>query len=133
MVVVAIEMGARPGEFLLSPMKRWLRRIVYALLIALWLLLMLFPFTAFILATRGEIQSGSAPGTHVRIFLLQESEEKGVGLEWSRSAKQEERCYRSRVFYFLWEGEAENVTYCQCFDAVTGEGLPTRPASCKPG
>lgn len=113
-------------------MKRWLRRLAILLFVLLWALLMILPFTAFTLATRGEIVIGSNPGSHVRLFLLQGVPEQGVGMEWSRVSGEVAGCLRSNVYYFLWEGEATNAAFCQCFDAESGESLPALGASCMP-
>jgi len=111
-------------------MKRWLRRLFILLFVILWLLLMILPLTAFLVAARGEIIIGNSPGSHVRLFLLQDGQEQGVGMEWSRAAGEETGCFRNNVYYFLWEGEAANAAFCQCFDTKSGDALPATSASC---
>ena len=82
-------------------MKRWLRRLGYLVLLIGWLLVMAFPTFAFFLATQGEVQLGSDPRSHVRIFMVQEESSGGVGLEWVRSARQTEGCTRTSLHYFF--------------------------------
>lgn len=111
-------------------MKAWLRRILYLLLILLWLVLVLFPLGAFLLASRGELQLGSDPKNHVRIFLLQEDRAQGVAVEWMRPSQAAPDCHQSSVSYLLWEGDGENVVYCQCSDSQTGELKPVIFEAC---
>ena len=65
-------------------MKRWLKRFFVAVLLMVWLLIMLFPCMAFSLAMRTEIQIGSNPDNHVRVFLVSEELGEGIGMEWKR-------------------------------------------------
>jgi hypothetical protein len=104
-------------------MKRWLRRLLYLLFFIIWLLVMSFPFVAFLLATQGELQLGSSARNHLRLFLIQEEEADGLGLEWTRPSPQAPSCSRTTVSFFLWEGEGNNVSYCQCYDTLTGDLL----------
>lgn len=105
-------------------MKAWLRRIVYFLIILVWLLVMLFPITAVFLSSRGQINIGQNPQRHVRIFMVQEDDGDGIGLEWARKARQQPNCTRTTVRYILWDGDADPSTFTQCFDPITGNPLP---------
>lgn len=115
---------AAAGEAM-SLLRRWLRRIAYLLVILLWLLLMLFPIVAFLLATQGQIEVGEPNRSGLRLFMVQDSDSQGIGLQWSR-AWAEAGCSQTSLRYFLWEGSAEggNVDYCQCFDPQTGQSVP---------
>ena len=97
-------------------MNRWLRRLLYFFVVVVWLAVMSFPLVAAILAVRGEIQLGDDPRSHLRLFLVQERQAQGVGVEWTRPVSKRASCSQSSVSYLLWEGEAENVVYCQCYD-----------------
>ncbi len=112
-------------------MNRWLRRFLIFLGLIAWLVVMAFPFTAFILATQGQMQIGSDPASHVRLFLIQEEDSQGVGLEWIRPSRQRSNCSQGTISYFLWEGDGENVSYCQCFDPATESTLSVENQSCK--
>lgn len=110
-------------------MKRWLRRLGYLIIVIIWLLVMAFPVLAFTLAGCGELRWGDAAGSHVRLFLLQEPDAEGVGVEWTRPYRPQPACTRTSVTYILWEGRSENTSYCQCFDENNGTALP---AACSP-
>lgn len=96
-------------------MKHAPRRILYTVLFLLWLVFMLFPIFAVMLASSEQIQIGEAPGSHLRIFLVQEEEARGVGVEWARPSAVE-GCAETRLVYLLWRGRGENVRFCSCFD-----------------
>jgi len=102
-------------------MKRWLRRLVYGLLLILWLVVMTLPALAFLLAVKGELQIGEQPQSHLRLFLLQDEQAQGVAVEWVRPSRQDSDCHQGNVTYVLWKGEAENAVYCQCADPSSGE------------
>ncbi|RMG97165.1 MAG: hypothetical protein D6706_09025 [Chloroflexi bacterium] len=103
-------------------MRTWLRRLLYLLIVVVWLLVMSFPFVAFKLATDGQLLIGNN-GRHVRLFLIQERTANGVGVEWTRPFSRDRSCTRTSITYLLWEGEGENVTYCQCFDTQSNSLL----------
>jgi hypothetical protein len=93
---------------------------------------MVFPTFAFFLATKGELQLGSDPQSHVRFFMIQEEESGGVGLEWARNARQTENCTQTTIRYFLWEGKQpeNNISFCQCFSSDATTPLPVEENSC---
>lgn len=113
-------------------MKRWLGRGGYIFVFVAWIMLMCFPTFAFVLATRGEIQIGDPNRRNLRLFMLQEEENQGVGLQWTRRQATEENCWLTTVHYLLWQGENTNNGYdtrfCQCFDAQGGQLI--LPSSC---
>jgi hypothetical protein len=123
---------ARPTENLVVRLSTPLRRLLYLALVILWLLIMALPFVAFTLAARGQILLGDQAEAHTRLFLLNDEDKQGVGLEWVRSAGDESHCWSGRVLYFLWQGEGQNATFCQCLDPQSGAALPTFPTSCPP-
>ena len=113
-------------------MKRWLRRLAYLLFFLVWLVVMSFPMFAFFLATNGEIQLGNDPRRHVRFFLLQETDTQGIGVEWIRPLRENDTCSRGSIRYLLWEGKGQNIDYCQCYDATTGDSLASNQDACHP-
>jgi hypothetical protein len=109
-------------------MKRWARRVVYVLLALVWLLVMAFPVVAVVVATQGEIQLGEErAGRHLRLFLVQERDHQGLGLDWSTPA--EHMCRQGRIIYLMWQGQGENSRYCTCFDA-SGSVVSSSPGDC---
>lgn len=110
-------------------MATWLRRLIYFVLVLLWLLVMSFPVIAVVLAAQGQIEVGSAAsGSHVRLFLVQESDREGVGLEWTRPARRT-GCREGRISYLMWEGSGENARYCTCVNA-SGAVVSSQPGAC---
>ena len=104
-----------------------MKRVWYVLLTLLWLVGISFPFFAFALAGKGELQIGDENGRHARAFLLNTEEAEGVGFVWTGMNGD---CQESSLFYLLWEGEAENGRYCQCVNS-DGERLSATDGSCK--
>lgn len=90
---------------------------------------MLFPVLAVVLATQEQIQIGGDAGSHVRLFLLQDRESEGVGIEWTRRVQEPPRCAQTSLIYLMWEGEGDNATYCQCYDE-TGATVVSTPGAC---
>ena len=109
-------------------MKLWLRRLAYATLLLLWLVIMSFPALAFFLATNGQVQIGQDSRRHVRLFMVQEEEFNGVGVKWQRQVRGHENCWRTSVQYLLWEGENQPANYCNCIDPLTGAPITDNPA-----
>lgn len=113
-------------------MRQWLKRASYLLLIVLWLILISFPIIAFFLATQGQIQIGDS-SSGIRLFLLQELDNQGLGLQWTRpydnqesGGQEDSECSQTSLRYFLWEGDgqSQNSDYCQCRDSQTQQLLP---------
>lgn len=92
---------------------------------------------AFLLATEGQIEIGDNQ-SGLRLFLLQDTDSQGLGLQWTRSYtnttvnnESASTCSRTSLRYFLWEGETseQNSDYCQCFNAQNGQPLPLNACS----
>jgi hypothetical protein len=113
-------------------MNPWPRRLAYLTITLIWLLLISLPAFAFFLAARGQIQIGAQDGRHTRVFLLQERDLQGLGVEQTRPLRGEPTCLRTTIRYYLWEGEGENTAFCRCTDPVTGATLPVDPRICPP-
>jgi hypothetical protein len=111
-------------------MSRWLRRFIYLLVTLVWLCVMSLPALAFILAIQGQIQMGNDVRHHLRIFMLQDPDVQGIGIEWTRPLRRQPTCSRTTVNYLLWEGEGEDVAFCQCYDPLTNDPLPAELQSC---
>lgn len=100
---------------------RLLRRAGRVLLFVLWLVVMTAPCFAFALAARGELSWRRSKYDGDRIWLIQERDQKGIGLEAVRTIGGAEAngpiCVRNVVRFFLWEGSSEgmDVEYCECY------------------
>ncbi|MEM7336779.1 MAG: hypothetical protein AAF490_32200 [Chloroflexota bacterium] len=81
---------------------------------------MAFPITAFALSMRGEINFGQNPQRHLRLFMVQEEDASGVGIEWARTSRNRD-CAITSINYLMWDGEGEPTSFCQCYDPTTGE------------
>ena len=107
-----------------------MKRVLYALLLLLWILAIAFPFFAFALAGKGELQMGDENSRFVRAFLLDTDEAEGVGFVWTGM---DGDCQESTLVYLLWEGDgsrSENGRYCQCVNS-DGEQLSATEGSCE--
>ena len=85
---------------------------------------------ALVLANQQQIEIGSDVSSHIRIFLVQENEAQGVGVEWARPIRKAPSCSTTSVNYLLWEGEAESAAYCQCYDPLTKDLIPDVFSAC---
>lgn len=110
-------------------MRRRYRSIVYVVLSLLWLVVMLFPVFAVVLATRQQIELGSSTQRHIRVFLVQETVARGIGVEWTRPARERPDCTQSRLLYLMWHGKGENASFCTCYDS-DGKLLSSSPGTC---
>ena len=116
-------------------MSVWPRRILIVLLLLVFLAVMLFPTLAVVLAHNGQIQLGDSDGRHWRLFLLQEADFEGLGLERARPvdpplSAPAAACMQTTVSYWLWVGQGQTSRYCQCVDAG-GASLPDTPPACQ--
>jgi hypothetical protein len=109
-------------------MNPWLRRVLILLFVLVWLAILSLPLLAFTLASRQQIQLGST----ARIFLIQEKEAEGIGVEWQRPYRPQPNCSQTSVRYLMWVGETENTTYCHCIDAQTGFATAVAQGVCTP-
>lgn len=118
-------------------MNVWIKRLLIGLFVLFWMVLLLTPGAAFILAARGQLQVGPQDGRHVRIFLLEDSEEEGIGVERSRPVAPLQEavgasCLQTTVSYWFWSGgdDSQDVSFCQCV-GPDGGALPSAvPEAC---
>lgn len=95
-----------------------LRRFGCLILLVCWFSFVLSPCILITLAQQGEItlSQGELPGQNIRVWLIMEIDERGVGIS---STSQHEingaQCLQTDVNFVLWEGEAESVSYCECY------------------
>lgn len=116
-------------------MNIWLRRLLMLGFVLFWLALLLTPTLAFVLARNGQVQIGRAEGRHWRLFLVQEADSEGLGLERGRpvpapaDAPDGVSCLMTSVSYWMWTGDGPAVSYCQCTDA-NGDVTDVVPPAC---
>lgn len=108
-----------------SRRRRPLRRIGCIAALVIWFAILLLPCFIFTLAMRGEItvSMGDMPDQALRIWLIMEIEQRGVGISTPSVHQGAEgaACLQTDVRYFLWQGEAaEPVAYCECYTREDG-------------
>lgn len=109
-----------------APRRSLLRRVGYAVAVLIWALLMSIPFLLFVLAVRGEISitTGDAPEQRLRIWLIMDAAQRGVGISTAAAARNgDNTCVQTDVRFVLWQGKPEEPhTYCECYQrTVDGE------------
>ena len=105
-----------------NPQRSPLRRPGCILGLILWFAALLTPCFLITLAVRGEISvtTGSAPEQRLRIWLIQEADQSGIGISNASVHEQgESLCVQTNVHFVLWRGEAQPTQYCECY-IVTG-------------
>ncbi len=110
----------------MTPGRRRLRRLGYTGGCLLWLAILCLPLLIFVLAVRGEVQWQRGEFVNDRLWLIQETDERGLGYSAARVISNEEPvdgpiCVRTRVYFLLWRGSAPAVAYCECYAAGTHE------------
>jgi hypothetical protein len=94
-------------------------KVIRAVGIALVLVCLLIPCGAITLATQGEIvfALGSAPGQELRVWLVMEAFERGLGISTPNVVSSTDTlvCVQTDVHYALWVGRAEATVFCDCY------------------
>jgi hypothetical protein len=96
------------------------RRAGCTVAVILWFLLLLTPCFCVVLVSQGDIilPQGSAPGQEIRIWLIMEAEQRGLGVS-STSVEQTEAnalCVESSTRFILWTGRADPLASCVCYE-----------------
>ena len=115
------------------------RRVGCTILVVIWFAFVLSPCILLTLARDGEISitTGELPGQEMRIWLVMEIEQRGVGISTtSRSEIDGAQCLQTDVRFVLWEGESEPISYCECFTrpdtASTWSSTSSQQGICTP-
>jgi hypothetical protein len=112
-------------------MRYYARRAGCGLLFVFWLALMSLPCLLVNLVVYKEIiiPRGDLPGQETRLFLLDSPDQRGLGLSTSSLKSGGEAagqyCLITQVSYFMWEGEGEGLSYCNCYENMGGEWAVT--------
>jgi len=110
--------------------KKWLRRSGCLVIFLVWLAFMLLPCAVVTLLVNKEItfSRSELPDHEYRLFALQEPDLRGFG--FSRTGVKSggkdapNVCMLTQVSYLLWEGEAEGLTYCNCYEKAGTDWVP---------
>jgi hypothetical protein len=117
-----------------------LRRAGCTLAVVLWFMVLLTPCFCIVLATQGEIavRLGDIPGQSFRVWLVNESRQRGLGIARPAIVAGEsdgQRCLQTDVNFVLWTGTAEGSTYCECYtqsdDLGDWELISTQQSTCQ--
>ena len=117
-------------------MNVWLRRGLMLLFALFWLAIILTPTLAFILARNGQVQIGEMDSRHWRLFMLQDADTEGIGLERAKPVDapadmaESVKCLKTTIDYWMWRGEGMPAAYCQCADSTTGAVVDVTPPAC---
>lgn len=108
-----------------------LRRIAYLIIAFVFLVVMSLPIFAFVLAARGELMVGSEQGSYIRLFMVNEDQAAGIGIQRVRKSAVSDDCLQGSVRYLLWEDQSQGLgaDYCTCFRPQSGP--ETGPGRCE--
>lgn len=124
----ASEQPDQQMEAPLAPPRRTpLQRLGCAVGLALWVIALIVPCIFITLAARGEItvDTGELPGQRLRLWLIMEARQRGVGIEWpSVHTVDDQTCLQIEASFLLWEGrDEEPISYCRCFERADDSWL----------
>ncbi|MDK3161491.1 hypothetical protein QPK87_33800 [Kamptonema cortianum] len=99
-----------------SPM----RRLGCTVLLIFWFGLLMIPCVLLLLATNREISipQGGLPGQEIRIWLIMEADQRGLGVSSTSviSRGENEVCMTTAMNFLLWAGREDPLSYCECFE-----------------
>ncbi len=104
---------------LTPPRRRLIRRIGCGVLLVIWFCVLLLPCGLIVLAVQQQIviPTGNAPGQQTRIWLISEPTERGFGISTASAISTDDNtlCVRTDVRFLLWAGQADPLSYCECY------------------
>ena len=105
------------------PRRSPIRRAGCIVALVIWFVILLLPCFLIVLAVQQEIviTTGSAPGQELRLWLISEADERGLGLS-SASVYQSSAnalCVETNVHFLLWTGHSDPVLYCDCYQRAS--------------
>ncbi len=88
--------------------------------LAFWIILLLTPCFCLTLASQGEItiNLGDVPGQSLRIWLINESRERGIAIAHPTLhllGNANNVCLQTDVSFVLWMGQGTTTRYCDCY------------------
>jgi hypothetical protein len=141
LVESSAETGEQEGEVLPpSPPSRfrWFARGGCALLTVVWFLILLLPCFFIVLASQQQItiSQGGLPDQQIRIWLIMESAQRGLGFSSTATYPVKEAglptdgvCLQTNVSYILWQGQGEASQYCECYSGSGDNWTPIKSYS----
>jgi hypothetical protein len=113
-------------------MKQIGKKLIIIFFLVLWVFLISIPALSFFLAVNSQIKIGITESFQLRLFLLQEKNAEGLGLEIIQPFQSNHFCTQTTVRYWMWAGEPENVSFCQCQDQMSEYLLHDNSDICGP-
>jgi hypothetical protein len=96
-----------------------LARLGCAIALVVWAVLILSPCILIALAVQGEINipTGEAPDQRLRIWLIMEATQRGIGVSSASISESEsgQTCVQTETNFLLWQGQSESISYCECY------------------
>jgi hypothetical protein len=119
----------------------YLKRAGCGLAVLLWMVVLLIPGLFFLLAIQGEVALWHGAGVPepeahplLQVKLLMEVETRGLNITRSVPIIQSNdvTCMQTSVNYLLWQGEGNNVSYCDCYrrNGEMWEFISTNEGNC---
>ena len=118
--------------------RRRLRRLGCWIGLVIWIILLLLPCLAIALISQGEIavQLGNVPGQTLRVWLIQDATERGIGVARPtvRTNENSNVCLQTDTSFLLWMGKGEATSYCECYtnDGDNWKSVSSTQGSCNP-
>ncbi len=109
-----------------------LRRVGCTIALIIWFTLLLAPCFLIVMATQGEltISQGSLPGQQIRVWLIMEADERGLGVSSTSTQSLDANTIglQTNINFLLWSGQADPLVYCETFTRVS-ESDPWTPTT----
>jgi len=108
-----------------------LRRVGCIIVLVIWFAILLLPCFCIVLAAQGEIiiSQGRAPNQELRVWLIMEASERGIGISATSTHIGENSsalCVQTNINFILWSGSAEPTVYCDYY-TQSSEGQEFSP------
>jgi len=105
--------------------------------VLVWLCVMTVPFMALLLAIRGELTLRRGDFVEDRLWLVNAETgvgkgiASGIGYSTTRVVSDQTAadgpvCVRTNVYFLLWQGQSESVTFCECYVTTEGGGYASQ-------
>lgn len=101
--------------------------------VILWFVILLVPCFLIVFAVQQQftISTGSAPGQQIRVWLISEADQRGIGAS-SASVHQtapDAICVETTVHFLLWTGHSDPLSYCDCYQRADADSPWTQTDS----
>lgn len=111
-----------PAETVPQPRSRR-RRLLLSFALVIWFMLLMLPCVLFTLAINQEIviSTGDLPGQQLRVWLVMEPMQRGLGYSFASVVQRSERvaCLTTNNGFLLWQGRGEPARYCECYERAS--------------